>query len=125
MQSTANPELNDATLSKRSRNSKSGKHAPVGKAAKTNVVPVQNKASKAPVSIAKSHRTTKQELVLSMLSQKGGTTIAEIMAKTSWQTHTVRGFFAGTIKKKLGFTLSSSKAKGDGRRYRIETRRSR
>jgi hypothetical protein len=37
----------------------------------------------------------------------------------------VRGFLAGTVKKKLGFTLTSSKAEGDVRRYRIETKRGR
>jgi uncharacterized protein DUF3489 len=39
--------------------------------------------------------------------------------------HSVRGFLAGTVKKKLGFSLTTSKAAGDVRRYRIETRRGR
>jgi hypothetical protein len=37
----------------------------------------------------------------------------------------VRGFLAGTVKKKLGFLLTTSKAGDDVRRYRIETRRGR
>jgi len=41
------------------------------------------------------------------------------------QQHSVRGFLAGTVKKKLGFSLTTSKAAGDVRRYRIETRRGR
>ncbi|MEQ1672895.1 MAG: DUF3489 domain-containing protein [Hyphomicrobium sp.] len=36
-----------------------------------------------------------------------------------------RGFLAGTVKKKLGLALTSSKADGDIRRYRIATRRGR
>jgi hypothetical protein len=67
-------------------------------------------------------RTTKQELVLTLLSRKEGTSVDDIMKATSWQVHSVRGFFAGTVKKKLGFTLTSSKAKGAKRLYRIEVR---
>jgi hypothetical protein len=35
------------------------------------------------------------------------------------------GFLAGTVKKKLGFPLTSSKPNDVARRYRIETRRAR
>jgi hypothetical protein len=48
-----------------------------------------------------------------------------MMQATDWQQHSVRGFLAGTVKKKLGFPLTTSKAAGDVRRYRIETRRGR
>jgi hypothetical protein len=48
-----------------------------------------------------------------------------MMRATDWQQHSVRGFLAGTVKKKLGFALTSSKANTDVRRYRIETRRGR
>ncbi|MDQ8699230.1 DUF3489 domain-containing protein [Hyphomicrobium sp. LHD-15] len=67
-------------------------------------------------------RTTKQELVLSLLNRKEGASVEDIMKATSWQGHSVRGFFAGTVKKKLGFTLTSSRAEGEVRRYRIELR---
>ena len=49
--------------------------------------------------------------------------IEEIMEATDWQQHSVRGFLAGTVKKKLGFSLTSVKPNGGVRRYRIETRR--
>ena len=67
-------------------------------------------------------RTTKQELVLTLLSRKDGASVEDIVKATSWQVHSVRGFFAGTVKKKLGFALTSSKTKGEARRYRIELR---
>lgn len=68
-------------------------------------------------------RVTKQELVLTLLSRSAGVSIDEMMQATNWQQHSVRGFLAGTVKKKLGFTLTSSKTEGKPRRYRIETKR--
>ena len=70
-------------------------------------------------------RVTKHDRVLTLLSQRTGATIPEMMEATGWQQHSVRGFLAGTVKKKLGFTLTSSKDEGELRRYRIETKRGR
>lgn len=74
---------------------------------------------------AKAKRVTKQERVLRLLSRSEGASIEEIMQATDWQQHSVRGFLAGTVKRKLGFPLTSSKSNDDVRRYRIENRRSR
>ena len=62
---------------------------------------------------------------MTLLSEPEGASIEDMMQATRWQQHSVRGFLAGTVKKKLGFALTSSKLSGDVRRYRIETRRGR
>jgi hypothetical protein len=54
-----------------------------------------------------------------MLRRPEGATIAQICDATGWQTHTVRGTFAGALKKKLGLAVLSEKVEGRGRVYRI------
>lgn len=70
-------------------------------------------------------RITKHDRILTLLRQRDGATITELMEASGWQQHSVRGFLAGTIKKKLGLPLTSSKATGELRRYRIDTKRGR
>jgi hypothetical protein len=63
-------------------------------------------------------QNSKQARVVEMLNSPTGTTIAAVMKVTGWQQHSVRGFLAGVVQKKLRLKLSSEKIDGN-RIYRI------
>ena len=61
---------------------------------------------------------TKQSHVIAMLQSPAGATIAAMMKATGWQQHSVRGFLAGVVRKRLNLKLGSKKVDGE-RVYRI------
>ena len=55
---------------------------------------------------------SKQSRVITMLRSPDGTTIGAMMKATGWQQHSVRGFLAGIVRKKLKLKLDSKKIDG-------------
>jgi hypothetical protein len=66
-----------------------------------------------------SRPNTKHSRIVAMLRAPAGATIAAIMTATDWQQHSVRGFLAGVVRKKLGLNLVSERT-DKGRVYRIK-----
>jgi hypothetical protein len=62
---------------------------------------------------------TKHARIIAMLRTPTGATIAALMTATDWQQHSVRGFLAGVVRKKLGLNLVSEPT-DKGRVYRIK-----
>jgi hypothetical protein len=80
--------------------------------------------SKVRSSITAARAESKQARLITMLRASSGATVAAMMAATEWQQHSVRGFLAGVIRKKLGLNLISEES-DDGRIYRIKDRKRR
>lgn len=109
-ETNASPAAEDAVL----RRTTTAKSAP-----KHKLAPSPHRLIQTTQSESRSH--SKQNRVVSMLRRTEGVTIAAVMKATGWQKHSVHGFFAGVIRKKLGLNLVS--AVTDGKRtYRIAER---
>jgi hypothetical protein len=63
---------------------------------------------------------SKQSHVIAMLRSPAGATIDAMMKATGWRQHSVRGFLAGVVRKRLNLKLSSEKVDGN-RIYQIKT----
>ena len=73
---------------------------------------------------AKSGKTardgSKTAKVLDLLKRPSGATLHELMKATGWQAQSVRGFFSGTVSKKMGLAVTSSKAEDGERSYSVK-----
>jgi hypothetical protein len=76
------------------------------------------KAARQSARHAAGERTNKQTELLDLLRRPAGATIAALSEASGWQQHSVRGFLAGVVRKKLGLELVSS-IEADQRIYRI------
>ena len=112
---TSNKRANATASAKSERSKAAGKRSSAQSVPKT----------AAPRDEPRTARSTKHDRILALLNRREGATIPEIMEASGWQQHSVRGFLAGTVKKKLGLTLNSSKTAGEPRRYRIAPKRGR
>ena len=79
----------------------------------------KSRVRSAPVSKPATGPDTKHARIVAMLRTPAGATIAAIMTATDWQQHSVRGFLAGVVRKKLGLNLVSEQT-DKGRVYRIK-----
>src|SRR5258708_796360 len=62
---------------------------------------------------------SKTAKVLDLLKRADGATLKELMKATGWQRHSVRGFLSGTVGKKMGLTVKSTKGEAGPRTYKL------
>jgi len=65
-------------------------------------------------------KATKTDTLLNLLRSKRGASIGQLQQASGWQSHSVRGFLSGTVKKKLALTLIAETGKDGLKRYRVE-----
>jgi hypothetical protein len=118
-----------ANVAKRARNvapakGRAGKKAsPAKKTPKTAREATPKPKAARPVKAAKGkgvREGSKTETILELLKRPGGVTSKELMKATSWQPHSVRGFLSGTIGKKMGLTVVSTKGEEGERSYSVK-----
>jgi hypothetical protein len=106
---------------------KATKKATTG-ARRANVAPAKGKAGKkatpkkkAPKSARNDAREgSKTATILDMLKRTGGATAKELLKATGWQPHSLRGFLSGTVGKKMGLTVTSTKGEDGERSYSVK-----
>jgi Protein of unknown function (DUF3489) len=64
---------------------------------------------------------SKTATILEMLKRTGGATAKELLKATGWQPHSLRGFISGTLGKKMGLTVASTKGEDGERSYSVKT----
>jgi hypothetical protein len=127
---TTIPEPNETGQNPTANSAKRNKKAPVG-ARRRHVPPERGKlgqkasfAKKAPKSAKKdagAREGSKTAKVLELLKRQGGVTSKELLKATGWQPHSVRGFLSGTIGKKMGLAVTSTKGEDGERSYSVES----
>jgi hypothetical protein len=78
------------------------------------------KSAQSPKKATGARQGSKTAKVLELLRRPGGATLKELMKATDWQAHSVRGFLSGALGKKMGLTVTSTKAEDGERRYSVK-----
>ena len=63
---------------------------------------------------------SKAAKILDLLKRADGAFLKDLMKATGWQAHSVRGFLSGTVGKKLGLKVASTKSEDGERTYSIK-----
>ena len=114
-QGTARPEA----PGKKARMTRSkAKPAPATRAKQSTKTKQSTKIGKQAGAARRGSKTAK---VLDLLKRPTGASLKELMKATGWQPHSVRGFLSGTLKKKMGLKLESSRREGEQRGYRLRS----
>jgi hypothetical protein len=95
---------------------RSGKQATPAKKANAGATLAKSPKKNAPGA----RQGSKTAKVLDLLKRSGGASLKELRKATGWQAHSVRGFLSGTLGKKMGFAVTSTKAEEGERRYSVK-----
>jgi hypothetical protein len=97
-----------------------GAHVAPKKAKATKKASAPKKAPRAPEKPGVARDGSKAAKTLDLLRRPEGATLAALMKATEWQAHSVRGFLSGSLRKKLGLTITSAKGADGERTYSVK-----
>jgi hypothetical protein len=95
-------------------------HVPTKKPKSAKKASPPKKATKGQKKATSAHDGSKTAKVLDLLKRAGGATAKELMKATGWQPHSVRGFLSGTVSKKMGLAVTSTKGEDGERTYSVK-----
>jgi len=104
----------------KARVAKRGAHVAPRKGKATQKATKATKAPKRQKKATAARDGSKTAKVLDLLKRSGGATLQELMKATGWQAHSVRGFLSGTVGKKMGLAVPSTKAEDGERTYSVK-----
>ncbi len=126
--STSSEENGTTVASEVSEQPKAAKKARVAKQG-THVAPKKGRSGKKPTPAKKAsngqkkpagaREGSKTSRVVELLKRQGGATLKELMKASGWQPHSVRGFLSGTVRKRMGLAIVSSKGEDGERSYSV------
>ena len=116
--STAAATANDETTTNKTKSRKRPTSSSAAPARSRRAHSATKGAAKAPVA----RRGTKTAKILALLERPEGASIAELKKATGWQTHSLRGFLSGALKKKMGLKIHSGKRDNGDRVYRVRSK---
>jgi hypothetical protein len=101
---------------------------PAAGARRAHVAPAKGKAGKKATPKKKAPRSARNDVregsktaaILELLKRPGGATARELLKVTGWQPHSLRGFLSGTVGKKMGLTVTSTKGEDGERSYTVK-----
>jgi hypothetical protein len=93
------------------------RHAVAGAAKSTRKASPKQKADKGD---KRARDGSKAAKVVDLLKRPSGITAKELMKATGWQPHSVRGFLSGTVRKKMGLKVISTKSADGERSYSVK-----
>jgi hypothetical protein len=117
----AKKEAKPATAKKASKAAAPKKEAKPA-ATKKDAKPVAAKKTPKAKDAATPREGSKKQIVLDLLRRKDGATMAEIAKATDWQNHSIRGFISGTLTKKMGLVVESTKNEAGERTYHVASK---
>jgi hypothetical protein len=117
---TAQAAAEEPKATKKARVGKRGAHVAPSKAKSAKKATSAKKTPKGTKKASGARDGSKASAILDLLKRKDGATLKELMKATGWLPHSVRGFISGTVGRKMGLAVTSTKGEDGQRSYSIK-----